>query len=140
MEFPSRCIRYRTPLPPSVRARCSRTARTLFPRDVGWPYVTAYQLAIKLRQRHPEAAEALNSEVGGRGTGVHTSLAQYLAHELSRRIKRARDAGETYRVEGAFLSNDGITELTYANPEGDRPVESSLTGSPKDLSLFRWRA
>lgn len=105
----------------------------------GRPFMTAYQLAIKLRQRHPEAAHALNTEVGGLGTGAHTSLAQYLARELSQRIKRARDEGWTYPVEGAFLSNDGITALTYANPEGGRPVESSLTGSPKDLALFRWR-
>jgi hypothetical protein len=105
---------------------------------LGRPFMTAYQLAIKLRQRHPEAADALNRRVGGLGTGVHTSLAQYLARELSQRIKRARDAGEPYPVEGAFLSNDGITELTYANPEGGQ-VESSLTGSPKDLSLFRLR-
>jgi hypothetical protein len=102
----------------------------------GRPFMTAYQLAIKLQQRHPEVADALNREVGGRGTGSHTSLAQYLARELSRRIKKAREEGEVYPVEGAFLSNDGITMLTYANPGGE-PVESSLTGSPKDLSLFR---
>jgi hypothetical protein len=105
----------------------------------GRPYMTAYQLALKLEQRHPDAAHALNAAVGGRGIGVHTSLAQYLARELSQRIKRARDAGEPYPVEGAFLSNDGITALTYANPEGGRPVESSLTGSPKDLAVFRLR-
>jgi hypothetical protein len=100
--------------------------------------MTAYQLAIKLRQRHPEAAGALNRQVGGLGTGAHTSLAQYLAHELSRRIKQAQDEGRPYAVEGAFLSNDGITALSYANPEGGQ-VDSSLTGSPKDLAVFRLR-
>jgi hypothetical protein len=104
----------------------------------GRPFMTAYQLAIKLRQRHRETADALHREVGGRGTGVPTSLSQILARELSRRIRQAQEAGETYPVEGAFLSNDGITGLSYANPGGD-PVASSLIGSPKDLALFRWR-
>lgn len=38
----------------------------------GRPFMTAYQLAIKLRQRHREAADALHPAVGGRGIGVHT--------------------------------------------------------------------
>lgn len=59
--------------------------------------MTAYQLAIKLQQRHREAADALHEEVGGRGTGTHTSLAQTLGKELSRRIK---DSDGTYPVEG----------------------------------------
>lgn len=97
--------------------------------------MTAYQLAIKLQQRHREAADALHEEVGGRGTGTHTSLAQTLGKELSRRIK---DSDGTYPVEGPFLSKDGITALSYANPDG-KPVMSSLTGGPKALSLFRYR-
>jgi predicted ArsR family transcriptional regulator len=105
----------------------------------GRPFMTAYQLAVKLQQRHREAANALHPAVGGSGTGSHNSLAQTLARELSRRIKQARDRGETYPVEGAFLSNDGITNLTYANP-GEDPVESSLTGRPEDLALFRLRS
>jgi hypothetical protein len=57
-----------------------------------------------------------------------------------RRIKEAREEGRPYPVEGAFLSNDGITALTYANPEGGRPVGEQPDRQPKDLSLFRWRA
>lgn len=42
-------------------------------------------------------------------------------------------------MEGAFLSNDGVTALSFANLDGGQ-IESSLTSSRKDLSLFRLRA
>ncbi|MGW4589221.1 hypothetical protein ACWEKJ_18030 [Amycolatopsis thermoflava] len=101
----------------------------------GRPYMTAYQLAIKLHRAHPEVAEALNVDLGGRGTGARNSLAQYLARELSSRIRRA---GESFPVEGAFLSNDELVEMRYLTPAGE-PLRSSLTGSGWDLSLFRLR-
>lgn len=99
------------------------------------PYMTAYQLAIKLDRAYPEVAERLGVRIGGRGTGGRNSLAQYLARELSRSI---RDADGSYFVEGAFLSNDELTELRYLAPDGE-PLSSSLTGSGWDLSLFRLR-
>lgn len=101
----------------------------------GRPYVTAYQLAIKLHNAHPEVAEALGRAVGGSGTGSRNSLAQYLAQQLSQRINRA---GAAFPVEGTFLSNDGVTALTYAGADG-QPLTSSLTGSGYDLSMFRRR-
>jgi len=102
----------------------------------GRPYVTAYQLAIAVQAAHPEIAAALGVTVGGRGTGAPTSLAQYLARELSGRIKRN---GDGYPVEGAFISNEHLTALTYVDASG-QPITSSLTGSGYDLSLFRARA
>jgi hypothetical protein len=100
----------------------------------GRPYMTAYQLAIALHRRYPAVAEALHVDVGGSGIGVHTSLAQYLARELSARIGR----GDVRRVEGAFLTNKDVTVLRYVGPNG-RDITSSLTGSGFDLSLFRSR-
>jgi hypothetical protein len=102
----------------------------------GRPYVTAYQLAIAVQAAHPEIAATLGVMVGGRGTGAPNSLAQYLARELSGRIKRDGDA---YPVEGAFISNEHLTALTYLDTNG-QPITSSLTGSGYDLSLFRARA
>jgi hypothetical protein len=101
----------------------------------GRPYVTAYQLAIAVKNARPEITQALGVTVGGRGTGAHNSLAQYLARELSRRIKQH---GDDYPVEGAFLSNEHLTSLTYRDGNG-REIRSSHTGSPFDLSLFRTR-
>jgi hypothetical protein len=54
----------------------------------GRPYLSAYQLAIAVDRRWPEVRTALgNLPVGGLGIGTRNSLAQYLAGELSRRIK-----------------------------------------------------
>ncbi len=100
----------------------------------GRPYMTAYQLAIKLDSRYPDVKVALNVRVGGAGTGERNSLAQYLARELSRRIK----SDPHYPVEGAFLSNEAVHQLAYDAADGQL-VTSSLTGSGFDLSLFRRR-
>jgi hypothetical protein len=99
----------------------------------GRPYLTAYQLAIEFDRRfHEGVVVYLEKEIGGVGTGVHTSLAQYLALELSRQI---RD-NPSYPVEGAFISNMFESGLSYVTPNG-RHVTSSLTGSQYNLSMFR---
>ena len=101
----------------------------------GRPWVTAYQLAIAVHAAHPEIAETLSVTIGGSGTGARNSLAQYLSGELSRRIKQD---GDGYPVEGAFISNEHLTALTYRDMNG-QAITSSLTGSGYDLSLFRVR-
>ncbi len=102
----------------------------------GRPYVTAYQLAIKVHAANPQIAAALGVTVGGAGIGSRTSLAQYLARELSRRIKADPDG---YPVEGAFVSNEHVTSVQYRDTEGNA-ITSSLTGTGYDLSLFRVRS
>ncbi len=102
----------------------------------GRPYLTAYQLAIKVDAAHPNIRAALGVEVGGSGTGARTSLAQYLARELSRRIKQAGESQTPYLVEGAFISNEHSRALTYVKADGSA-MTSSLTGTGFDLSLFR---
>ena len=100
----------------------------------GTPYLTAYQLAIEFdRKFHDEVVVHLDKEIGGVGTGVHTSLAQYLALELSRLIK----GDPNYPIEGAFISNDFESGLTYLY--NGRQIASSLTGSQYNLSMFRIR-
>ena len=102
----------------------------------GRPYLSAYQLAIAVDRRWPGIRAALgNLPVGGLGTGMRSSLAQYLAGELSRRIK----SGELTTVEGAFLTDEDLVEIVYAGSDGRR-ITSSLTGSGYDLSLFRLRS
>jgi hypothetical protein len=99
------------------------------------PYLSAYQLAIAVDRRWPEVRTALgNPPVGGLGIGTRNSLAQYLARELSRRIR----SGDLTTVEGAFLTDEDLVELVYVESNGQR-VTSSLTGSGYDLSLFRLR-
>jgi len=101
----------------------------------GRPYLSAYQLAIAVDRRWPEVRTALgNPPVGGLGIGTRNSLAQYLARELSRRIR----SGDVATIEGAFLTDEDLVELVYEESDGHQ-VTSSLTGSGYDLSLFRLR-
>lgn len=99
----------------------------------GRPYMTAYQLAIELDRRYPEVRQALGYPLGGSGVGERNSLAQYLAKELSDRI---RDGGAAYPVEGGFVSNVSVESIKYHSHDGSEIV-SSLTGTGYDLSMFR---
>jgi hypothetical protein len=97
----------------------------------GRPFLTAYQLAIEFASRYPDIVARLGKQVGGAGTGEHTSIAQYLALELSRQIRDNPD----YPVEGAFISNRYVRELSYEH--NNETITSSLTGTRYSLSMFR---
>lgn len=104
------------------------------PHHFGGPFLTAYQVAIAVVARRPGIVEELGKEIGGAGTGEPTSLAQYLANQLSRRIAD----GTLPQVEGAFVSCWQMQELRYN--AGDKEIRSSVTGSSEPLSMFRLRA
>ncbi len=97
------------------------------------PFLTAYQLAIEFDRRHHDIVTQLDIEVGGAGTGEHVSLAQYLARQLSSQIQN----NPNYVIEGAFISNQNVRELSYNY--GQEIITSSLTGSGYSLSMFRLR-
>jgi hypothetical protein len=99
----------------------------------GRPFLTAYQLAIEFDRQHPGIVQECGYEVGGAGTGLRNSLAQYLALELSRHIRDNPD----YPIEGAFISNQAVRELSYNYDQME--IRSSLTGSGQGLSMFRLR-
>ncbi len=99
----------------------------------GRPYMSAYQLAIAFAHHAPDAFTAIGHPIGGEGIGQHTSLAQYIARELSGRIKNDRN----YPIEGAFLSNRYLHDLTYT--DNGNLIRSSLISAGLDLSLFRLR-
>lgn len=96
----------------------------------GRPFLTAYQIAILFAEGHPEDADSIDKEIGGRDTGLSHSLAQYVARELSQRI----GAGRLVGIEGRFLYGTHLKKLEYRSRRGD--VESS-TGTGSDLSMFR---
>ncbi|MFI5729267.1 hypothetical protein ACIA49_04040 [Kribbella sp. NPDC051587] len=99
----------------------------------GRAWITTYQLAIKVDELHPDLKKSLGLTVGGIGTGKQTSLAQYLAKQLSMNIKRSEGR---YPVEGAFLSGIALDELRFKGANGEEVI-SSVTGTGYDLSLFR---
>jgi len=85
----------------------------------GRPFLTAYQVAIEFAARFPEVRQELGYEIGGRGTGRHVSLTQYLARELSPNIR----AGALSDIEGAFLSGRRLPPISF-DYEGERIVSS----------------
>jgi hypothetical protein len=99
----------------------------------GRPFISAYQLAIEFQSNYPAEAQQIGLPIGGIGTGARTSLSQYLAGELSQRIK----SGKITRIEGAFLGNLHLEDILFNVPGRTNPVRSSLTESGFPLSLFR---
>jgi len=97
----------------------------------GCPFMTAYQIAIKFADDYPEKVRRLNKEIGGKGTGRYDSLSQYLALELSKKIKNR----QITNIEGAFLSNLYVKEMTF-NDYGTN-IESSVSGNQASLSMYR---
>ena len=95
----------------------------------GRPFLTAYQIAISFAERHEQDMDGIGKEIGGRGTGLPHSLAQYFARELSQRIRTGRIAD----IEGRFLHGAHLRTLVYGSPDGE--IESS-TGTA-NLSMFR---
>lgn len=102
---------------------------------LGSPYGTPYQLAIMFKERFPEDFECIGLPVGGAGTGERRSLAQYLAGQLSRKMAK----GDLPNIEGGFLSNIRLRNLSFNDSDGTI-IMSALTGSQYDLSLFRLRS
>jgi hypothetical protein len=105
------------------------------PSPLGRPFVTSYQLAIDLERRHPEIRQALNYPLGGAGAGRRVSMAQYLGKQLSQRL---RQGTLDPTIEGAFISDADVVDISYRRPDGE-VLHSSVSGTGFDLALFRLR-
>lgn len=92
----------------------------------GKPFLSAYQLAIEFAKKYPDIVRDLGYQIGGKGIGVQVSLAQYIAGQLSRNIK----AGKIVHIEGAFLSNVHLKDISFNNQGNE--IRSSLT----DLNMI----
>lgn len=101
---------------------------------LGRPFLTAYQIAIAFAQRYSDTFEHIGLPVGGLDTGQRDSLAKYLANQLSRKVK----AGDLSEIEGGFLSNDHLHDISFVSADGTI-IHSSLTHTPFTLSMFRLR-
>ena len=100
----------------------------------GRPFITAYQLAIEYDMRFPELRRQHRWPIGGRGSGEHQSLAQRLARELSGRIRN----GSIQDIEGGFLSNCRLNDISFNSPSSPCGIiHSSATQSSYDTSMFR---
>jgi hypothetical protein len=97
----------------------------------GRPFLTAYQLAIEFDRLYPEVRSQTNLPIGGIGAGQRNTFSQYLAKQLSQRIKSA----EITKIEGGFLSNQHLKDISFSNK--DTVIHSSLTDTEFTLSMFR---
>lgn len=96
---------------------------------LGTPFLTAHQIAIEFDRQHGDIVQNLGYQVGGKGIGEHVSLAQYIARQLSQRIK----SGKLADVEGAFLSRQDLQSMTFSTG-----LQSSAEEG-WDASIYRLR-
>ena len=108
-----------------------RNARTPRNHHFGHQFLTAYQIAIEYDSRYLDDSRLIGKPVGGLNAGSRNTLAQYIANQLSKKIK----SGELHDVEGAFISSEFLSEISY----NERNIISSLTNSNWGLSMFRYR-
>lgn len=96
----------------------------------GRPFLTPYQIAIRFKKQFPSEFSTVGKPIGGKGTNQQDSLAQYIALELSRRIRDRRITS----IEGRFLFRGNLLTLKY---EGDSGIIESSSMQASDLSMFR---
>ena len=96
----------------------------------GRPFLTPYQIAIEFKEQFPNEFDKIAKPIGGKGTGQQDSLAQYIALELSRRIK----SGKVTNIEGRFIHNIYLLSLEY---KYKGQTISSSSEKSYDLSIFR---
>lgn len=102
------------------------------------PFVTSYQLATIISKMFPHVVQTNGLKFGGKGAGVNESFVSKLAGELSERIEVY---GDEYPIEIDYIGTDYITDIELAvNPDvndGNPTVNSSVTGSEREIALFR---
>ena len=98
--------------------------------DDGPTFLTAYQLAIELRQCYVAGIDLPDWPIGGEGLGMYNSLAQYLARHLPPKVKKGEIAG----IQVAFISHKYMTNLTFNN-RGEQ-VRASTLSSEEKQTLF----
>lgn len=96
----------------------------------GRPFLTPYQIAIRFNQLYSQDVQIIGKPLGGAGTGQQDSLAQYIALELSKRIKDRRITN----IEGRFLYRGNLKTLQY---EVNGQIIESSSMQAYDLSMYR---
>lgn len=99
--------------------------------QVNRPFLSVYQLAIKLAQQFPQDIQALGYSVGGRENGDRYALTQYLARQLAGRIY----ANQITDIELAFLNTDHVQDISFECP--GLPVQVASADYQHTILLFR---
>jgi hypothetical protein len=99
---------------------------------IGRCFMTPYQIAIAFARRFQADFRRMGRPVGGAGAGDKT-LTQYIANQLSRRIK----ARKIKDIEMQFLYSRDLKSLIYKH--GDAEVVATPNQAGFLTSLFRLR-
>ena len=103
----------------------------------GYPFLTAYQLAIALDRREPRVCRETGWPVGGRGSG-RTTLADYIAEMLTKYVRN----GWIDDIECGRLAWQDVAELYFNRGRGGTRAERLMEPSKRDdrvLHVFRLR-
>ena len=111
--------------------RNAKRYRTL--HRFGFPFLTAYQIAIEYASRYPEDFKQIERPIGGKGANISNSLTHYIAWELSKRIQ----SGLLPMVEGAFITPSHQVNLTFRY--GKKTITAYTGKGSRELPLFRLR-
>lgn len=111
--------------------RNAKRYRTL--HRFGFPFLTAYQIAIEYACHYPEDFRQIGRPIGGKGANISNSLTHYIAWELSKRVQ----SGLLPMVEGAFLAPNHQGEIIFRH--GRRKISVCTTGGSRELPIFRLR-
>lgn len=93
----------------------------------GRPFITAYQLAILFEKSHSYLATKIvpSGNLGGQGSGSYSSLAKYLANQISSHYDELKVLG----LEGGFISNESVSNMEF---------EKNITAVDSGISIFRY--
>jgi hypothetical protein len=98
---------------------------------LGRPFMTSMQLAFAFEKEFSGLANLLGYHAGGKGFDDRNSLAIFIAKELISYLSITKDP----TIEGAFLSDESVTEIGYINKSA--PLQSNVNKTTFDLAMFR---
>ena len=101
-------------------------------RDDEPTFLTAYQLAIELKEGYIAGIDIPDWPVGGEGLGEHNSLAQYLARYLPPKVRN----GEIDGIRVAYISHEHMNALAFSTRSG--PVRATTLSSEKTQTIFAY--
>ncbi len=105
-------------------------AKRKYPQ-MGRPYMTSLQLAFAFQKEFSGLANLAGYQAGGKSFEDRNSLAHFITKELIGILSIHKDSP----IEGAFLSDEGITEIGYINKSA--PLQSNVNKTTFDLAMFR---
>ena len=99
------------------------------------PFMSAYQIAIRFAEEHPNHDLVRTLPLGGEGTGTNQSLTQRIARFLSQAIRDGTAGAlkaDSYRMRASTTSASATEVAAFAYPHFGplMPIRSFVSGVP----------